>query len=383
MVKEDDITETASNFSFQKLRGFENYKPWAVNFLRALQAIRLHKFILPPADNPAPTTLILSAEQEKEIAWISAAERREEKHELHMANMVRVQALMLKMVVASIAKEWESTHTDNTSPYDLWKWLKDRYTEGNVVTKWSVITDVEKMTLSSYKNIDQYRSKYYDLAHQIDDLKITFKDALMLQVLNNLGPEYNQFMAVLTSEVCNKPDNLDPEYIWKALEQEEKQAAVRNKQQANAATIGKNNKGGNNKGGNNKGDNSRVSSSDKKPNVCKSCGIPHKTGPGIVCHDKEKTCEECDATGHQKKHHNRWSEANKKPKDGNSQANPGSDKATKNVTCCITTPYASELPSSRTMPITNVARLHGDTGPPPEKLVIDSGTVTVLKRSGL
>ena len=113
MVKEDDITETASNFSFQKLRGFENYKSWAVNFLRALQAIRLHKFILPPADNPAPTTLILSAEQEKEIAWISAAERREEKHELHMANMVRVQALMLKMVVASIAKEWESTHADN------------------------------------------------------------------------------------------------------------------------------------------------------------------------------------------------------------------------------------------------------------------------------
>ena len=60
----------------------------AVNFLRALQAIRLYKFILPLADNPAPTTLILSTEQEKKIAWISAAERQEEKYKLHIANMV-------------------------------------------------------------------------------------------------------------------------------------------------------------------------------------------------------------------------------------------------------------------------------------------------------
>ena len=75
MIKEDKITETASNFSFQKLRDFENYKLWAVNFLRALQAIRLHKFILLSADNSASITLILSAEQEKKIAWISVAEQ--------------------------------------------------------------------------------------------------------------------------------------------------------------------------------------------------------------------------------------------------------------------------------------------------------------------
>ena len=67
--------------------------------------------------------------------------------------------------------------------------------------KWSVITEVEGMNLSNYTNIDQYCLKYYNLAHQIDDLKITLKDTLMLKVLNNLGPKYNQVMAVLTSEV--------------------------------------------------------------------------------------------------------------------------------------------------------------------------------------
>ena len=291
MTKKDNITETSINFSFQKLQGFKNYKPWAEDFLTALQTISLHKFILPSSDNSAPSLLSLTAEQMTDIAWITAAERREEKHDRHHANNVRVQALILKTVVASITKEWKSTHPNDTSPYNLWKWLKERYTEGNVTMKWSVITEVEGMNLSNHTNIDQYRSKYYDLAHQIDDLKITLKDALMLKVLNNLGPEYNQFMAVLTSEVWTKSDDINPEYIWKALEQEEKQVAVRSKQQTNAATTQKDTRG------NNK---FRI---ENKHKTCKSCERAHKTGPSIVCYDKGQICEECGITEHQGRNH--------------------------------------------------------------------------------
>ena len=67
MIKEDDITETVSNFSFQKLRDFENYKSWAVSFLRTLQIIRLHKFILLSSDNSASIILSLITEQVKNI----------------------------------------------------------------------------------------------------------------------------------------------------------------------------------------------------------------------------------------------------------------------------------------------------------------------------
>ena len=55
MAKEDNATETSTNFFFQKLQGFKNYKPWAEDFLTALQAISLHKFILPLSDNSAPS----------------------------------------------------------------------------------------------------------------------------------------------------------------------------------------------------------------------------------------------------------------------------------------------------------------------------------------
>ena len=291
MAKKDNITETSTNFSFQKLQGFENYKSWAEDFLTALQTISLHKFILPLSDNSASSLLSLTAEQMTDIVWITAAEQHEKKYDCHHTNNIWVQALILKTVVTSITKEWKSTHLNNTSLYNLWKWLKEQYTEGNVTMKWSVITEVEGMNLSNHTNIDQYCSKYYDLAHQINDLKITLKDTLMLKVLNNLDSEYNQFMTVLMSEVWTKSDDINPEYIWKALEQEKKQAAVRSKQQANAVTTWKDTRGDNN------------FHIENRHKTCKSCRRAHKTDPSIVCYDKGQTCEECGITRYQRRNH--------------------------------------------------------------------------------
>ena len=135
MAKKDDITETSTNFSFQKLQGFKNYKPWAEDFLTALQTISLHKFILPLSDNSASSLLSLTAEQMTDIVWITAAEQREEKYDCHHANNIQVQTLILKTVVTSIMKKWKSTHLNDTLPYNLWKWLKEQYTEGNVIMK--------------------------------------------------------------------------------------------------------------------------------------------------------------------------------------------------------------------------------------------------------
>lgn len=59
----------------------------------------------------------------------------------------------------------------------------------------------------------------------------------MFKVLNNLDSEYNQFMAVLMSEIWTKSDDINLKYIWKALKQKEKQAAVKSKQQINAVTT--------------------------------------------------------------------------------------------------------------------------------------------------
>ncbi|KAA6414990.1 MAG: hypothetical protein FRX48_01741 [Lasallia pustulata] len=47
-----------------------------------------NKFILLPHENPAPVILTPTPDQQKDIAWISAAKRREEKYKLHMANNV-------------------------------------------------------------------------------------------------------------------------------------------------------------------------------------------------------------------------------------------------------------------------------------------------------
>ena len=57
--------------------------------------------------------------------------------------------------------------------------------------KWKVITEIKGLKLSNFKNIDQYRFKYFKLINQAQDLLITFEDTIMLKVLNNLSSEYN------------------------------------------------------------------------------------------------------------------------------------------------------------------------------------------------
>ena len=80
---------------------------------------------------------------------------------------------------------------------------------------------------------------------------------------------------------------------------------------------------------------------------------------------------------------------NKKPKDGQSDNGSDSDKATKSITCCITTLYTSKPASDSTadirfnvtdcfIPTTNVAWLHDNIRPPLKKLVLDSGTTAHL-----
>ena len=134
MAKEDD-TET-TNFTFQKLCGADNYKKWRDNMQNALGALGLSKFLKSDAKNSPPTPYILTPEQEKDIGWITAAERCADKIELHDIKKIKVQSLITKMVISSIAKEFTSTHEEETNTvHILWTWLHSRYTEGTAALK--------------------------------------------------------------------------------------------------------------------------------------------------------------------------------------------------------------------------------------------------------
>ena len=195
MAKEDD-TET-TNFTFQKLCGADNYKKWRDKMQNAQGALGLTKFLKSNAKNPPPTPYILTPEQEKDIGWIMAAERRADKIELHDIKKIKVGSLINKMMISSIAKEFKSAHEEEANTaHVLWTWLHSRYTEGTAALKWDVIMDIEKISLSNHKNMNGFRSRYFKICEQIDDHKIEYKEAVLLKVLNNLRPAYDNFLLI-------------------------------------------------------------------------------------------------------------------------------------------------------------------------------------------
>ena len=222
MAKEDD-TET-TNFTFQKLHGADNYKKWCDDMQNTLGALGLTKFLKSNAKNPPPTPYILIPEQEKDIGWITAAERWTEKIELHDIKKIKVRSLINKIVISSIAKEFTSTHEEEANTaHVLWTWLHSCYTEGTAALKWNFIMDVEKISLSNHKNMNGFRSRYFKICEQIDDHKIDYKEAVLLKGLNNLGPAYDNFLLILSSKICDAPNDTpySVEQIWKDHEAEE------------------------------------------------------------------------------------------------------------------------------------------------------------------
>ena len=232
----------------------------------ALGALGLTKFLKSDAKNPPPTPYILTPEQEKDIGWITAAECCVEKIELHDIKKIKVRSLINKMVISSIAKEFTSTHEEEANTaHVLWTWLHSHYTEGTAALKWNIIMDVEKISLSNHKNMNGFRSRYFKICEQIDDHKIDYKEAVLLKVLNNLGPAYENFLLILSSKTCDAPNNTpySVERIWKDLEAEESRLETKAKVQANAAKTGSSgNRSGSGRGGSNSGNsNNRNNSS--------------------------------------------------------------------------------------------------------------------------
>ena len=336
MAKEDD-TET-TNFTFQKLRGADNYKKWRNNMQNALRALSLTKFLKSDAENPPPTPYILTPEQEKDIDWITAAERCADKIKLHDIKKIKVRSLINKMVISSIAKELTSTHEEEANTaHVLWTWLHSRYTEGTAALKWNVIMDVEKISLSNHKNMNGFCSRYFKICEQIDDHKIDYKEAVLLKVLNNLGPAYDNFLLILSSKICDAPNNTpySVEQIWKDLEAEESRLETKAKVQANATKTGSsdNRSGRSHGGGNSSNSNNRNNSSNQK--ACKKCGCTHN--PDSLCRHAELTCNTCGVKGHIFPNHEKWCKANgkeeKKSKDKDKDSNAVTTVSCLSVRC--------------------------------------------------
>lgn len=96
-----------------------------------------------------------------------------------------------------IQQEFQAVKTDWLA-HNLWEWLKKRYTLQNTPSKWATITSIDELTYSTSKTMAEYRSKYYALKANMKEQRITIEDALIIGMLNNLGPAFKTYLTVVS-----------------------------------------------------------------------------------------------------------------------------------------------------------------------------------------
>ena len=102
-------------------------------------------------------------------------------------NIVQKEFLTVKSLV-----EWD--------PKELWDWLKRRYTLQNFTSKWSLLDKLYEIQHSEYKNVTEYISHIKDASAEIEDLKISISEAVVIHALNNLNSHFRPYLAILSHD---------------------------------------------------------------------------------------------------------------------------------------------------------------------------------------
>ena len=121
-------------FSFVKLAGADNYKKWAHEMQYSLEFVRLWDHTLPDIENPKPSPIVLKSEDLKDDAKLERHKKRADKIHTWNKNNVKCKSYIGRICLSYIQQEFQTVKTDWLA-YDLWEWLKKRYTLQNIASK--------------------------------------------------------------------------------------------------------------------------------------------------------------------------------------------------------------------------------------------------------
>ncbi len=188
-------------YKFKKLQGAENYKQWSRDMTFGLQEAKLREYISDTAIRP-PELKSKADDDEDRQEWIC---QRSEKIRDFDQDVQKATAKILKMCSSTVQKEFLSFHKSTEwKPKDLWKWLEIRYTVQNFDSKWTTLGKLHAIQHSDCKNITNYMSQIKDARSEIEDLKITMDNAVIIHALNNLDFQFRPYLTILNHEARQK-----------------------------------------------------------------------------------------------------------------------------------------------------------------------------------
>ncbi len=207
-------------------------------------------------------------------------------------------AMISKMCTDTVQKEFLAVKTSTEwDPKELLDWLKRRYTLQNFASKWSALDKLLGIRHSECKNVSEYMSHIIDASAEIDDLKISISEAVVIHALNNLDSHFRPYLAIPSHDAPKKGKLPTLSELTKTLEDEEMRLSNEIKGTANFARSCKFKPKPSDQ------ENRRGTEKDSQPNSdkkkqenkeCQTCGRKHRGD----CWHLRAECFLCHNVGH-------------------------------------------------------------------------------------
>ena len=149
-----------SNFTFAKLKKIDNYKEWERNMRFALKISDLWNFIKKASKHSSSSSIVLTKKNLDDDVKLDRAKRRQKKIDTFNRKSTQCRDVIARMCITTISQKFDAVRK-NWDTNDLWEWLKKRYTQQNIASKWIIIMNLENLFMRNCKNLDEYRFKYY------------------------------------------------------------------------------------------------------------------------------------------------------------------------------------------------------------------------------
>ncbi len=106
------------------------------------------------------------------------------------------------------------------NPKEPWDWLKKRYTLQNFASKWNALDKLHAIQHKECKNVAEYMSRIKDASTEIEDLKISISEAVVIHALNNFDSHFRPYLAILSHNAWEKEKLPTLSELTKTLEDE-------------------------------------------------------------------------------------------------------------------------------------------------------------------
>ena len=101
--------------------------------------------------------------------------------------MIRMQCTC--HVRLALKEEWTGEAT--------WTYLKERYARTGWAAKWSALNRFEKLKLSDCDTFSEFAARVMDAIAEMEQFEYTEDERLICKLLNDLGPAFDTYVAVL------------------------------------------------------------------------------------------------------------------------------------------------------------------------------------------